>query len=126
MPCGEQNWNFIAWCLWGCHFYKLEISETVTSPHGISGVLFLWTSILLKTACFTLNSTALKIPQKRTNNIEAFNSVNSGNLQNTNGLLTGPRISSTIYQKFRMDAFVHSFQNQLIFSLPSLSLNHQQ
>ena len=41
-------------------------------------LLFLWTSTLLKTACFMLNSTASKNPQKRTNNpsllwIQEFN-----------------------------------------------------
>ena len=41
LTCGEQNWNFTTWCLWGCHFYKLEISKTGTLPQGISGVAVL-------------------------------------------------------------------------------------
>ena len=54
------------------------------------------------------NSTASKIPERRTNNLEAFSSVNSEIQHNTNGLFT---VSSTFLQKVTMAAFVYSFYN---------------
>ena len=56
---------------------------------------------IAKTACFMLNSTPSKAPQKRTNNLEAFTSVNSR-------ILAVSGISSTIFQKVRMVTFVHT------------------
>ena len=87
-----------AWCYLGLLIQqKLEICETVTLPHGISIVLlFLWTSILLKTSWFMPNSTASNIQEK----LEAFSQVKSEIQQNTNGLVIVSGISCTIIRQW--------------------------
>ena len=61
------------------------------------------------------NSIASKIPEKRINNLKAFSSVMSEIQQNTHCLLTVSKISSTIFQKVRMAAFVHSLSCQVLW-----------
>ena len=58
------------------------------------------------------NSIASKIPEGRINNLKGFSSVNSEIHQNTHCLLTVSRISSIIFQKVRMAAFVHSLEGE--------------
>ena len=91
---------------------KQKISKTGTLQHGISGVAILVDQhIDKKTAWSMSNSIASKIPEKSINNLKAFSSVKSEIQQNTHCLLTVStcRISSTIFQKVRMAAFLHSF-----------------
>ena len=69
-------------------------------------LLFLWTSIYIAKNCLIhAQFYSFEDSTKSMNNLKAFSSVK---LENTNGLLTMSRISSTIFQKVRMATFVHS------------------
>ena len=89
------------------------VNRTRTLPHGISGVTVLVNQHIAKNCLIYVQFYSFKdsILEKRTNNLEAFTSIQ----QNTNDLLAVSRISSTIFQKVRMATFVHSFNEDSSF-----------
>ena len=61
-------------------------------------------------------TTKTVLQRARINDLKAFSSVKLEIQQNTKGLLTMSRISSTIFQKVRMAAFVHSLRRVIKFN----------
>ena len=95
--------------LWVCWFGKnWKFNKTGTSPHGISGIAVLVDQHVAKIYLIHSQFYSCKNSTKRINNLKAFSLVKLEIQQKTNGLLTMSRISSTIFQKVKMAAFVHS------------------
>ena len=92
---------------------KLELgisgfADSGTLPHGISGVAVLVDQHIAKNCLTHAQFYSFKNSTKRIKNLKAFSSVKLEIQQNTKGLLTMSRISSTIFQKVRMASLIHS------------------
>ena len=92
-------------------------NKTGTWPHGVSEVTVLVNQQkLLKTACFMLNSTPSKVPNKKTNNLaRSLHFCEFRNLTKHKWFTYSVWNSSTIFQKVRMAAIVHSFNEDSSF-----------
>ena len=98
----QQNWNSPHGISGFADLQKQKIRKTGASQHGISGVAILVDQHIAWSMSISIAS---NIPQKRNKSVQWSQKFNK-----THCLLTVSRISSTIFQKVRMAAFVHSLK----------------